>query len=313
MKDLKNNIINMRGITLISLVITIVVLIILATVAINLSLGNNGIFNRAKTAKEQYQNAQAYEETEIAKITNKIDEFIIGDREDMQSSIIADFIPEIVAINGTYVTVKVPDFVIEKSTGYVYIINERVKKVTSDSEITIENLSLDTKYRIKICAIDETCKFKMSSEKIQKTEDKQYIIKNGEALKEFTNGNIASTEKKDGYIHVESQNTTARSAYYVDNVNLVGFTKVVADLEVTESPDGSDLSFDLLEKNNNPITTNKSAIANVMICENSDSSMSRNTYTLNFSNLEEGLLNFGKGARSGNKKFVFNIFNLYLQ
>ena len=34
----------------------------LATVAVNLSLGNNGIFNRAKTAKEQYQNAQDYEQ-----------------------------------------------------------------------------------------------------------------------------------------------------------------------------------------------------------------------------------------------------------
>ena len=54
---------------------TIVVLIILATVAIQLSLGNNGIFNRAKTAKEQYQNAQDYEETEIEKITNNIDSY----------------------------------------------------------------------------------------------------------------------------------------------------------------------------------------------------------------------------------------------
>ena len=53
--------------------ITIVVLIILATVSIQLSLGNNGIFNRAKTAKEQYQNAQDYEETEISKVTNEID------------------------------------------------------------------------------------------------------------------------------------------------------------------------------------------------------------------------------------------------
>lgn len=33
-----------KGITLVALVITIVVLIILAAVAINISLGNNGIF-----------------------------------------------------------------------------------------------------------------------------------------------------------------------------------------------------------------------------------------------------------------------------
>ena len=61
------------GITLIALVITIVVLIILAGVLINISLGNNGIFNKAKTAKEMYTNAQTQEETEIAKTTNEID------------------------------------------------------------------------------------------------------------------------------------------------------------------------------------------------------------------------------------------------
>ena len=68
------------GITLIALVITIVILIILAAVIINLSLGNNGIFNRAKSAKEQYQNATQYEETEIAKASNEIDSYVDGNR-----------------------------------------------------------------------------------------------------------------------------------------------------------------------------------------------------------------------------------------
>ena len=62
----------MKAITLIALVITIVVLIILAGVLINISLGNNGLFNKAKTAKEMYTNAQEYEETEI---TNNIDSY----------------------------------------------------------------------------------------------------------------------------------------------------------------------------------------------------------------------------------------------
>ena len=41
-----------KGITLISLVITIIILIILSSIGIYLSLGNNGIFIRAKEAKE---------------------------------------------------------------------------------------------------------------------------------------------------------------------------------------------------------------------------------------------------------------------
>ncbi len=49
------------GITIISLVITIIILIILAGVAIYLSLGNNGIFTRAKQAKELTNKQEATE------------------------------------------------------------------------------------------------------------------------------------------------------------------------------------------------------------------------------------------------------------
>ena len=45
---------NTKGITLISLVITIIILIILAGIGINLSLGENGIFKRAKEARDKY-------------------------------------------------------------------------------------------------------------------------------------------------------------------------------------------------------------------------------------------------------------------
>ena len=62
-------------------ILNIVVLIILAAVAINLSLGENGIFNRAKTATQEYQNAQDYEETQIAKYSNKIDSYVNGNRD----------------------------------------------------------------------------------------------------------------------------------------------------------------------------------------------------------------------------------------
>ncbi len=53
------------GITLISLVITIILLIILAGVGINLSLGENGLFNKAKYAKQKYLNAQVEEEKQL--------------------------------------------------------------------------------------------------------------------------------------------------------------------------------------------------------------------------------------------------------
>lgn len=54
-----------RGITLIALVITIIVLIILAGVSINLVLGENGILVKAKQGKEEYAQASAKEKLEL--------------------------------------------------------------------------------------------------------------------------------------------------------------------------------------------------------------------------------------------------------
>ena len=51
---------------------TIIVLLILAAVAINLSIGNNGIFTRAGDATEKYEQASKNEEDEMQKAVNFI-------------------------------------------------------------------------------------------------------------------------------------------------------------------------------------------------------------------------------------------------
>ena len=58
---------NENGITLIALVITIIVLIILAGIAISMTIGENGIFTKAKEAKRLQITAEAKEKigTEI--------------------------------------------------------------------------------------------------------------------------------------------------------------------------------------------------------------------------------------------------------
>ncbi len=55
-----------KGITLIALVVTIIVLLILAGIAINLTIGNNGLFERAKTSVKKYNEAEIKEELETA-------------------------------------------------------------------------------------------------------------------------------------------------------------------------------------------------------------------------------------------------------
>ena len=63
---------NQKGITLVSLVVTIIVLIILAAVSISLVLGENGIINRAKNGANDYQNAAAHESNQI----NAVDSYL---------------------------------------------------------------------------------------------------------------------------------------------------------------------------------------------------------------------------------------------
>ena len=74
LKKLKNTILKEKGITLIALVITIVVLIILAGVAINLTLSQNGIFNKATKARDDYQQAATNEQVALNEVTQYIEE-----------------------------------------------------------------------------------------------------------------------------------------------------------------------------------------------------------------------------------------------
>ena len=62
MKEKKEKIFqDKKGITLIALVVTIIILIILAGVLINLTISNDGLFKKAKTAKAEYERNSAIE------------------------------------------------------------------------------------------------------------------------------------------------------------------------------------------------------------------------------------------------------------
>ena len=67
-KGLGNNIkANQKGITLIALVVTIVVLLVLAGITISLVFSENGVINKAQEANENTQIAQVREQLELAK------------------------------------------------------------------------------------------------------------------------------------------------------------------------------------------------------------------------------------------------------
>ena len=65
-----------KGITLVALVVTIIVLLILAGVAISLTIGQNGIFTRAQNATERWDKASTNEAEQMNDFTDTYDDVV---------------------------------------------------------------------------------------------------------------------------------------------------------------------------------------------------------------------------------------------
>lgn len=64
------------GITLVALVITIIILLILAGITINLTVGQQGILRRAQEAGKNYQESANKEKSELDNLLNEVDDII---------------------------------------------------------------------------------------------------------------------------------------------------------------------------------------------------------------------------------------------
>ena len=69
---MKQKLKNEKGITLVALVITIIVLLILAGVTLSMVMGDSGIFGKANNAKEQTKLSNAEEIIKLAVLENKV-------------------------------------------------------------------------------------------------------------------------------------------------------------------------------------------------------------------------------------------------
>lgn len=65
---------NQRGITLVSLVITIIVLLILATVAITLAVNSDGLFEKAGRAANNWNTSVQQEDQTLGNLVNFAEE-----------------------------------------------------------------------------------------------------------------------------------------------------------------------------------------------------------------------------------------------
>ena len=75
MEKIKNN---KRGVTLLALIITVVIILILAAVTINVTLGDGGLIDQAKHAAEKTQEATREEQEQLDDLTSQLNEIISG-------------------------------------------------------------------------------------------------------------------------------------------------------------------------------------------------------------------------------------------
>ena len=140
-----------KGITLIALVITIIILLILAGISIMTLTGENGLLTRAKQATGQYEEASAKEKLELVMAELGMDK--ITDAEYNENSYIDKKIREQgMLIIGNIVIVDEHQFSIDRS---VPKIGEYLGKWSKDEMIEIE-------LSYKLGAGNETAKTLMS-------------------------------------------------------------------------------------------------------------------------------------------------------
>lgn len=67
-----------KGITLVALIITIIVLLILAGVSISLVIGQNGILNQSKQAVDFYNNTVKNESGDFDNLYNEMNAYMVN-------------------------------------------------------------------------------------------------------------------------------------------------------------------------------------------------------------------------------------------
>ena len=122
---------NQRGITLIALVVTIIVLIVLAGIAISMTVGDNGIFTKAKEAKRLQITAEAKEKIGTEILAAQVE--AIERNEELEQAQVEDIISKY----GTLQDDK--DTIILKDNGYEISLLDIYQGTTTSSGSYTEN------------------------------------------------------------------------------------------------------------------------------------------------------------------------------
>ena len=153
-----------KGITLIALVVTIIVLIILATVSIGMVTGENGLIKMAEKARDAYENSAQREDADINELLKEIaEENLPNDSPEVPITMKVKLKVDEAQVTGTTIPVSVAEVTTEKNeektidenlTYEWYINDEESKDVGVNSSCTFSDLNEAETYTIKCLVTD---------------------------------------------------------------------------------------------------------------------------------------------------------------
>lgn len=231
---------NKRGITLVALVITIVILLILAGISI-IGLTKTGLLKNAELAKEEYQKSVKKEQNDL----NKINEYIKGNRENnaKESELIQEVTFEVIETKGISIKVQinVKETNENDARGYFVYINDEVVAVKDENTIKIEKLNISTEYKIKCGVIDKNGNIKESSENKVQTLEKEVLYDGVDSsiFEPFRVDSASSYEaygQKNGYYMINALDSNGRAGININNkIDLTNVKKIIVNTDLSNN------------------------------------------------------------------------------
>lgn len=187
---MKNN-----GITLIALIITIIILVIIAGVGITFLVGENGILNKSKFAKESYDNGVIIENQRLDKLNEILSGSARGDSVSNQSNIITSVDFNVTYTSADYFNISITTVATDstKILGYhIYAVSKSdssiVGNMSVNANLQIKGLKQSTTYSIYVIAYDINNNYKLSQSKEFTTSEAEYLFYKGDLRTQRTGG-----------------------------------------------------------------------------------------------------------------------------
>lgn len=174
-----------RGITIIALIITIIIIIILSGITISYITGENGILEKARNARDKALLAQNDENIAITETDNRMNQYIDGNREGISTR--SNLIPN-ASLNISQITnvgfkcsLNVETANINNILDYhIYVINTKdttknKSYAKNTNEVTLNDLESSTTYQVYAIICDINGEFR-KTDKVEVTTYDQPVL-----------------------------------------------------------------------------------------------------------------------------------------